>query len=323
MRSPLLRRALIGNALFSLLSGLVLVGFSGSVSRWMGAVAPGLLQVTGAGLLGFAAFLLWEARRPSLRPDRAWIATLADFGWVIGSAVVLLLPLPALSAAGRWAIVLVAAVVLLFAVLQLAGLRDLTRNRRGTTAARSAFEVQRQVAAPADVVWRLVRDLGRIGEVYPEPLDVEVQGTRLDARRTCENRRGERWSEDVVAWDEEARAFTLRFDTDAPDFPFPVREMYGGWQIDAVGDAASVVVWYEYTMRGGLLGEFLAPLLARRTERLMTATITNLEAAARQMAEDPSPAGAETPDRPSETRPKNRGDVPAAPAEDSTMSDAD
>jgi hypothetical protein len=285
MRSPLLRRALIGNALFSLLSGLVLVGFSGSVSRWMGAVAPGLLQLTGAGLLGFAAFLFWEARRPTLRPDRALIATLADMGWVIGSAVVLLLPLPALSAAGRWAIVLVAAVVLLFALLQLAGLRALTRNRRGTTAARSAFEIQRQVAAPADAIWRLVRDLGRIGEVYPEPLDVRVEGTRVGARRTCANRRGQHWSEEVIEWDDEARTFTLRFDTEAPDFPFPVQEMYGGWQIEAVGDEASVVVWYEYTMRGGLLGEFLAPLVAQRSERLMTATIANLEAAVTHRSE--------------------------------------
>ena len=122
-----------------------------------------------------------------MHPARALAATLADLGWIAGSIVLLLLPVPALSVAGTWAVVLVAVVVLLLALLQLAGLRALTRNRRKGTEARSAFEIRRRVAAPADAVWGLVRDLGRIGVFYPGLQRVEVPPSlpTSSARPTC------------------------------------------------------------------------------------------------------------------------------------------
>jgi len=280
----LLRNALIANALFSALSGLALVGFGESVSQWMGVAPPWLLRTVGAGLLAFAAFLFWEARRAVLNPARALLATLADLGWVMGSVVLLLLPIATFSSVGRWTVALVAAVVLIFALLQLAGLRTLTRNRRGATNARSFFEIRRRVAAPPDVVWELVRDLDRIGEFYSALRNVEVDGEQLGARRTCENKQGQRWSEDVIEWDEAARAITLQFDTSAPDFPFPMQEMYGGWDVEEANGGTDVVVWYEYTVRGGLLGEILAPLVAQRSRSGMEATISNMERGAQRMA---------------------------------------
>lgn len=279
----LLRNALIANALFSALSGLALVGFGGSVSQWMGVPPSWFLRIVGAGLLAFAAFLFGEARRDVLSPARALLATLADLAWVMGSVVLLLLPIAAFSSAGRWAVALVAAVVLVFALLQLAGLRALTRNRRGATNARSSFEIRHQVAAPPDAIWEIVRDLGRIGEFYSALRDVEVDGEQLGARRTCENEQGQRWSEDVIEWDEGARTITLRFDTSDPGFPFPMQEMYGGWEVAEANGGADVVVWYEYTVRGGLLGEILAPLVAQRTKSGMEATISNMEMVAQRM----------------------------------------
>jgi uncharacterized membrane protein len=134
------------------------------------------------------------------------------------------------------------------------------------------------------VVWDLVRDLEGIRRFSSAIQTVEVTGDRVGARRTCENQSGQRWSEDVIAWDDPARTLTLRFDAEAPDFPLPVEEMYGGWAVEAAGDHTDVTVWYEYTVPGGLLGEMAAPLVAQRFRRMMEAILSNMEAEAKRTA---------------------------------------
>lgn len=290
MRSSILRGALVANALFSLASGLLFVLGSGTVATWLGNVPPWMVAAVGSGLVAFAVFLIWEARQVTLRAAQALWITLADVGWVLGSIVLLLLPGVPLSVTGRWMVGLVAVVVLGFAILQIIGLRALTRNRRGTTAARSAFEIRQRVAAPPEAMWAIVRDLRRIGTYYPVLQRVEVVGQQHGARRTCENREGQRWSEEVMAWDEQARAFTLRFDVDAPDFPFPTRELYGGWHVEETSGTTYVVLWYEFTMRGGVFGEILAPLMAQRIRQSMLATIARMEDAAQRLAEQQAAA---------------------------------
>jgi uncharacterized membrane protein len=282
MNATLLRRALGANALFSAVSGLLLVGAPDSTAALLGDVAPWILRPTGIGLLLFAAFLVWVARRPTPPASYALLATGADLGWVAGSAVLLVLPV--LSASGVGLVAGVAGVVLAFALLQGAGLRALTRNRRGQTAARSAFEITQRVEAPAAAVWEIVRDLDGIGRFSSALETVKVTGNGVGARRTCENPSGQRWSEDVIEWDDAARALTLQFDAEAPDFPLPVTEMYGGWAVEGAGDHADVTVWYEYTVPGGLLGEVAAPVLAQRVRGLMETVISNMEAEAKRIA---------------------------------------
>jgi uncharacterized membrane protein len=178
----------------------------------------------------------------------------------------------------------VAGVVLLLALLQLAGLRALTRNRSGRTTARSAFEIKQRMEVSPPAIWDLVGDLEGIGRFSSDLDNVEVTGERVGARRNCENRGGDRWTENVTEWDDTARTLTLQFDAEAPDFPLPVEEMYGGWSVDGADDHADVTIWYEYTLPGGLLGEIAAPLIAQRFRGMMEATLSNMEAEAKQAA---------------------------------------
>jgi hypothetical protein len=284
MTASLLRRALFANALFSLATGLLWVVAPGWTAAWLGDVAPWMLRLIGVGLLLFAAFLVWLARRPTPPASYALIATGADLIWVAGSAGLLLLPAPIFSATGARLVAGVAGVVLLFAVLQLAGLRALTRNRRGRTTARSAFEIKQRVEVSPAAIWDLVRDLEGIGRFSADLEQVEVTGERIGARRTCENTSGDRWTENVTGWDDTARTLTLQFDAEAPDFPLPVEEMYGGWSVHAAGDHADVTIWYEYTLPWGLPGEIAAPLIAQRFRGMMEATLSNMEAEAKQTA---------------------------------------
>ena len=282
MNTSLLRGALLGNAAFSLTCGLSFAAFPALLAAWLGDVPPLLLFFVGVGLVLFAAYAGWTAARVSDRFGHALAISVADLGWVAGSLALLASAGASLSPEGRVATAAVAVAVGSFGGLQLAGLRASTRNRRGRTAARSRFALRQILDASPDAVWAIVRDLGRIDEFYPVLRSVHVAGAGVGARRTCESHAGTRWSEEVTAWDEAARAFTLRFAAEAPDFPFPVTAMHGGWEVSARDDGRSdVVVWYEYTVRGGVLGEILAPLVAMRSRPGLAATLSRMEAAAR------------------------------------------
>ncbi len=128
----LLRRTLWGNAVFSLISGAVLVVFAGPFAA-LATEAPlsvgGLdlaivFELLGLGVVAFGAIAGWVASRESL--PRGWARTIfvADVAWVAGSALVLLLPAP-WSAIGIAGIVVVALIVADIAVLEYLGLRRL------------------------------------------------------------------------------------------------------------------------------------------------------------------------------------------------------
>ena len=277
----LLRTALGANAAFSTASGLALVLAPDSVGEAMGGLPALVLRLVGVGLLAFAAAVVWVRAGAVRRPDRVLAVTVADTAWVIASAALPVLPV-SLSPAGVAIVAGVAAVVALLAVLQLAGLRALGRNRRGSTQARSAFEIERRFVAPPEVVWPVASALGRIGEFYTALREVSVEGDGAEAVRTCETHTSERWSEKVAVWDEPGRAYTLRFLSEAPDFPFPCKEMVGGWRVEPDGDGSRVTVWYEYTVRGGWLGDALAPIVASKSGAALRDVLARMDTATSQ-----------------------------------------
>ena len=129
----LLRRTLWGNAIFSVISGAVLVAFAGPFAA-LATEAPlsvgGLdlaivFELLGVGVMVFGALAGWAASRETL--PRGWARTIfvADVAWVAGSALVLLLPAP-WSAIGIAGILVVALIVADIAVLEYLGLRRLS-----------------------------------------------------------------------------------------------------------------------------------------------------------------------------------------------------
>lgn len=271
-----LRKALLANGVFSGCSALVLLLAAGTVSRALGSVAPAILTVVGVLLALFSVDLVRQARSETLRPGRALAATAADLVWVAGSAVLLIARPPALSGSGALLVGLVAVVVLVMALLQLVGLRRFARNRRGETDLPSMFSLTRRADAPADVVWDRLAALDRIGEFYGELTAVAVEESGGRPVRTCVDREGRRWSEEVLTMDDDVRRLTLRFVTEADDFPFPVTSMVGGWRVTPRDGGSELTLWYEYALEGGLLGEVAAALLVPFLERRMTPVMRNL-----------------------------------------------
>lgn len=119
----LLRRTLAVNATFSGASGVALIVFSGPLDRFMDLGLPWLLIAVGAGLLGFAALIALNLRRPQLSRAEAWLTSASDLAWVAGSAIVVFAFPDLLSTGGKWLVGLVAVGVADFALLQGLGLR--------------------------------------------------------------------------------------------------------------------------------------------------------------------------------------------------------
>ena len=126
-RQQLLRRALLANASFSTISGLVLVIAQPEVVRLLGLPETINLIALGISLLVFAAILMLFARKKPIKLLDAWIAVILDLAWVIGSYP-LLFVVP-FSASGKWIVGIVAEVVMVFALLQWLGIR---RIRKGS-----------------------------------------------------------------------------------------------------------------------------------------------------------------------------------------------
>ena len=136
LNSPLLRGTLYANAVFSGVSGLVFLLLPEQLSGWLFASAfdllglgPALLiRLSGVMLLGFALLVFLAARRSGIAIRHVQLICLTDLGWVIGSAACLIWGASLFTTAGFWAELLVAALVLDFALLQAWALR------RGLTA---------------------------------------------------------------------------------------------------------------------------------------------------------------------------------------------
>jgi hypothetical protein len=123
IRPNLLRRALLGNAIFSVLTGFFLLFDATPIGAALGVGNPLVLQVMGALIVLFAAEVAWIALREPLNRQHAQIILALDVAWVVASAIVLLLGLLPFTSAGQWGFVIVADIVACFAILEWIGLR--------------------------------------------------------------------------------------------------------------------------------------------------------------------------------------------------------
>jgi len=124
----LLKRALIGNAMFSGLSGAAILLANRWLVKFLGLPDKVSLAILGVSLIVYATVLWFNARRPKIRITDAWVAVVMDAVWVLGSyTLILVVPF---SLAGKWVVALVAELVLAFAVWQWLGIRRIRKSEQ-------------------------------------------------------------------------------------------------------------------------------------------------------------------------------------------------
>ena len=125
----LLRKALLANAGFSLLSAVIIVGWQHQLVRLLG-IPPRFNPMSLAFALAvFAIWLLVCAVRKQIKPLDARLAVGMDLAWVIAS-----LPVVAftdLTGPGKLVVGIVATIVLYFAVSQWIGIRRILSDCQG------------------------------------------------------------------------------------------------------------------------------------------------------------------------------------------------
>jgi len=125
-RQGLLKKALTGNAVFSVVSGLAILFANRWLVKFLGLPDKVSLATLGVSLIVYAAILWLNARRPTIKITDAWIAVIMDAVWVMGSYV-LIFVVP-FSVGGKWVVALVAELVLAFAIVQWLGIRKIRKS---------------------------------------------------------------------------------------------------------------------------------------------------------------------------------------------------
>jgi hypothetical protein len=124
----LLKKALTGNAVFSVISGLAILSANRWLVKFLGLPDKVSLVLLGVSLVVYAVLLWLNARKTKIKITGAWVAIAMDVVWVIGSyALIAIVPF---SVGGKWVVALVAELVLAFAVLQWMGIRRVLKSGR-------------------------------------------------------------------------------------------------------------------------------------------------------------------------------------------------
>lgn len=237
-----------------------------------------ILRLVGFGLLIFSVDLVHQATRPRLATWRALYASIGDFLWVICSVLGLLLFPGLFSVTGVAVVLAVAGIVLAFGIWQV---WEIDRTHRAENPALHRHCLVVRTEAPAAAIWDVIERMGDIQNYTPslvrsEILDGKAPG--VGAVRRCTDQSGRCWAEECVDF-EPGHSFTVRFVSEAPDFPFPVSTMVGGWEVISAGTGSDVMVWWEIAPKPRFLAPVLLPVLAFGADRDFVGII-------RRMADD-------------------------------------
>lgn len=261
-----LRLALLANAIFSLASSMFMVFSPAQVGGWLGVNHPLIFQCIGFGLVVFAAELIFQSTRRRINTWRALVASAADFAWVIGSAVLLLSFPGFFSPSGNLLVSTIAVTVFGLGAWQIWAIgRAHKAGENGQY--RHCIIVETDVPSPA--MWRVIGDVANIKDYIPSLKSSSVLDSRMPGVgtiRACEDRNGKKWSEEITDFSP-GNSFAVRFMSEAPNFPFPVKMMRGGWTVAASTTGSRVMVWWELTPKSVLFAPILLPILAFQADR--------------------------------------------------------
>ena len=118
-----LRRALLANAIFSGISGSLMVFAEPAVLSWLGLSTISIRPI-GIFLLVFSLYLIWMANHGRVTKSSISGVIAGDWAWVLGSIILLVLKGSMFSWLGILLVTDVAVVIAVFAILQGLGLRQ-------------------------------------------------------------------------------------------------------------------------------------------------------------------------------------------------------
>ncbi|MFZ6010783.1 MAG: type II toxin-antitoxin system RatA family toxin [Bacteroidota bacterium] len=265
-----MKKALALNAVFSSVSGIVLVGLNKSIAEFFGVANSNVFWIIGAALLFFLLNIVLEIKRQN-PVGILWIVT-QDLLWVFGSIVILILQPFDLTSEGNYAIATVALVVLGMGINQARHLSKLDELPGENV---KQLEFKRTVNASKHAAWQVVSDVANYHQVAPNIDDVKiVSGERKGMIRQCSHGRNA-WTETCSMWNE-GEAFSFIVNTNASDYPYPLSYLSGTWQVESIGEDRTVVrMIYRFAYRRKIMNVFLHPLMKNGFDKVVDELLNN------------------------------------------------
>jgi ribosome-associated toxin RatA of RatAB toxin-antitoxin module len=250
-----LKTVLLSNALFSAISALVLIIFSGTIASLFSIENKYIFTIIGGALLVFSATIVVEIKKQRLLAI-LWIIV-QDTLWVIASLYLLIVkPFP-ISSAGNTTISVVALIVFFLALYQTKALAQADSiNKNGM----KQFTFQRTVKANKKVVWSVISDVANYHKVAPNVDDVKIiEGQKQGMVRQCTHGK-DSWSETCTSWQEE-KSYAFTVNTLVPNYPYPLKTLKGTWEIEelADGNTTKINMYFDFTYKRRWQKIFLHP----------------------------------------------------------------
>lgn len=268
-----LKLALIGNAVMSLLTGLILSIFPKQVAAIFATTQYLPFLLIGLALLYFCATIVLEVYKQRPLPI-LWII-IQDILWVAASAYIILArPLP-ISEIGYGLIAVIAVLVLLFSVFQTLGLAKLD-NKEGANSKQLHFS--RKVPTSKAIAWSLISDLGGYAAVASNIDQVKIiSGSGEGMQRVCSHGE-ESWTETCTLWEEE-KAYSFTVDTAAPDYPYPFRSLKGTWEIRSANDQETeIVMTFAFEFNRWIQNVLIYPFMKNQFKKICEEILDRWEA---------------------------------------------
>lgn len=114
-----LKKVLLSNALFSIISGASMLVFNSKATELFGLENGLIFYILGPGLILFGLDVAFVAKKKLENKKQVFAISLMDFSWALASATILFTTAFKLTQIGYELVGLVAFIVLLFGVLQL------------------------------------------------------------------------------------------------------------------------------------------------------------------------------------------------------------
>lgn len=270
----LLRNALTSNGLFSALSGMACLSASSHIAEilfakdflLLGLSPSGIIWELGLGLLVFSGLGLFTARQHRLSLGRAKLISLLDIVWLGGSAILLTGFLEYFSSSGLATILVVATIVLLFAIAQLLGVALMYQGESDVTISthgdRMIVRANRYTKASPKRAWQVMSHHESYANVAENISKVEViEGEREGMIRQCFDNKGRSWRETCLLWDE-GRAFAFQVHTEAEDYPYPIAQLTGEWSISPSQHGTQIMMVFQVQGKSGLVNHMLFKMMA-------------------------------------------------------------
>lgn len=271
-----LQKALSANALFSGLSGIILIIVNQHVAYLFETNNNTVFWITGLVLIFFSVTIIYEIKRQ--KPSGVLSIIVQDFLWVTGSVILLIFQPFEISTTGNSITAVVALIVLFMGIIQA---KALARTDESIAKGSKQLRFERTVEAPRENVWKVISDVANYHKAAPNIDSVKIlSGEGRGMVRRCSHGK-DSWTETCSAWIKQKK-YSFEVNTAAPDYPYPFKRLAGTWEIEELDNTTTKIVMvfdfqYKRKFHNWLLHPLLKNTLSNTVEELLDNWQSELE----------------------------------------------